>query len=214
MTRRTSLSLLLGGATALVVLAVACDFPEPALVPDDAAVSGETGTTPGTDGATSEGGADEGGADAGPDAIDPGIADASGEKPPVAVDCDLCDCDEDGYVTYDAAVCPDASGRARLDCDDLDERANPDAGFIDDPPTADTKGNWNCDDKREGEVTNVNLNCADYTGAVLGTGGCNVQGFVGTPACGVEDSYVTCGHAGPGAPCTAKQNEFRKQGCR
>lgn len=204
MTKRRRIWLLAAGFTTGMGFAAACSFPDPQLVPDGA----------------------EGGPDASPDALDddagdgarPDVVgqtdaappiDATSEKPPVDANCNVCDCDNDGYKTRDAASgCADA-GPGPYDCDDLDKRANPDAGFVTDQPTVDTLGDWNCDTKVNGQYP-VNINCADYSGLLSSCG--SVEGFANNPSCGESSTYVFCKVSG--LSCVQGSSEIRKQGCK
>jgi len=209
--------LLAGGLTTAMVIAVACSFPEPKLVPDDGGAT--TGDSP-FDNATGDG-------DTGSDgAVQPDIAvpdspppiDANGGKPDVDVTGCLCDCDKDHFRDASQAfgscnnTVPDA---APFDCDDLDPRAFPDAGFVTDQPTADTRGDWNCD-KAVTRHWNVNIKCSDYNEGIPGVGlDCTtIEGFTGDPACGETATYVFCANAAIGAACAQDHNEQRPQGCK
>jgi hypothetical protein len=205
--KRSRILVLASAFTTAIALAAACGFPDPQLVPDDATETGPDGTLP--DGATTADGG-EGGAPF--DAVEPDapppIGDAAGEKPPIDANCDPCDCDGDGFIAADAAACPDAGGRAR-DCDDLDPRAHPDAGFRTDQPTADTKGDWNCDGVRNRQIPAVNVKCSDHGGLL---GDCNTtEGFTADPGCGQEGSYVYCTG---GINCINGTLEDKTQGCK
>lgn len=207
MARRIQRPLALGAVIlgAAMALATSCAFPDPALVPDEASEAG-------TDAPFEDDGGSRRDALVDPDSSPP-IGDASGEKPPVDANCDPCDCDGDGFTTDDAAACPDTGGRPRGDCDDLDPRAHPDAGFVKDPPTPDTLGDWNCDGKVNGQY-GVGANCADYSG-LTSIGTCpSVQGFVGNPRCGELTAYVFCKASGLSCVQDTAKTEERTQGCR
>ena len=202
MTKRRRLYLLAAGLTAGMAAAAACSFPEPQLVPD--------GTTEaGTDAIPDARDADGGSPPSGETEAQPPIMDATTEKPAVDANCNVCDCDDDGFATKDAAACPDAGAKPRTDCDDLDKRANPDAGFITDQPTVDTLGDWNCDGKVNGQYP-VGVNCADYGGLLSSCG--TVEGFVGNPGCGEPNTYAICKVSG--VSCVQGSSEIRKQGCK
>lgn len=205
-TNRSRLLLLAAGSTLAMGIAIACSFPDPALVPD---------------------GAEGGGPDATPDAVDgdggrpdvivepdaPPPIDATSEKPPVDANCNVCDCDNDGFKTRDAASgCTDA-GAGPYDCDDLDKRAFPDAGFVHELPTLDTQGDWNCDTKVNREFK-VNIKCADY-GGVLFSSCSSIEGFVSDPQCGAKATYVFCKPTGV-SDCVEGRlpSEERTQGCK
>ena len=80
--------------------------------------------------------------------------------------------DDDGFITMDSSVCKDAgAGTVRRDCDDFDNRAHPDAGFRKDEPTADTKGDWNCDTFVNREIGSVKVDCSKHAAALGPEGG-------------------------------------------
>jgi hypothetical protein len=196
--KRRRVFFLVAGFTSGLGLAAACSFPDPVLVPD------EGGTVP--DGALDDGGVR-------PDITEPDAPppiDATSEKPAVDANCNPCDCDGDGYTTQDAAVCPGDAG-PRLDCDDLDDRANPGSGFRKDLPTLDTRGDWNCDGITRREIPQVNINCANYNGLATGCG--SVEGFTGNPGCGEKMTYVKCGIENL-TTCVAKDTFDEVMGCQ
>lgn len=134
--------------------------------------------------------------------------DASGEKPDIDAAGCLCDCDDDGFrsASQDAAAC-NGSVATQTDCDDLDPRAHPDAGFVEQAPTAATQGDWNCDTLVNRELP-VNVNC----GALTFSNCAGASGFTGDPGCGTSASYVTC--KTNLATCVVDTTTTRTQGCR
>lgn len=133
--------------------------------------------------------------------------DAMGEKPPIDAAGCTCDCDKDGFKPSEAGIAC-AVGVGLGDCDDLDPRAFPDAGFRTDQPTPDTRGDWNCDGKVVRQY-NVNIDCSQYNG-VPSCG--SIEGFLGDPACGQASTYVHC--AGLTLTCSNGSTESRTQGCK
>jgi hypothetical protein len=153
---------------------VACGEPYEGEIP----IPAEAGTDASDGGAVTDAGIDSDGAPP---------FDAASDAPAADASCNLCDCDGDGFVTKDAAVCPDASGAPRSDCDDLDTRANPDAGFSKEVPTVETKGDWNCDGVTNREFP-FNVKCSEN-----GSVGCtSIAGFKDDPPCGSTGQFVTC----------------------
>lgn len=202
--------------TTVMGIAAACAFPEPELVPElDGGVEGG-----GQDGTDDTNGGDVIATDGGqPDAIEldaPLPFDATSDKPAVDAADGCCDCDDDGYLAKDAGPsCADA-GKPQSDCDDLDPRANPDAGFVHDLPTLDTKGDWNCDGKYTLEW-GPNTDCAKQNSGLLGSGGCpSIKGFEAAEVrCGEESStWVECRNPGIVGACLEGPNEKRTQGCK
>lgn len=200
------------GAMTGIVVAAACSFPEPSIVPDEGGT-----TTDGTTTDTSSGGPDDGPSGDGnafKDVVEPDSPppiDASGERPDIDANGCLCDCDKDGYrsVNQDAAAC-DAGFAKEIDCDDLDPRAHPNAGFVDAAPTPQTQGDWNCDGVVNREVPAVNVNCA----ALGALSGCSsAEGFVDDPGCGEAKSYVTCKVVNV-TGCANATNIVKVQGCK
>lgn len=217
-TKTRRLFFLATGVSAVMGIIASCTFPEPRLVED-------------TEGGTEGGGGDvnvgetsdeDGGvvADATSEGVDFDAApsfDATSEKPFVDEAGCVCDCDKDGYRTkeQDAAGC-DASTTA-FDCDDLDPRANPDAGFVADLPTQDTKGDWNCDGTFTLEWPMGVKDCASYNSGVLGSGGCgSIAGFQETEVgCGVEStSWLQCATPVIVGACKTGSQEKRVQRCK
>lgn len=195
--------------TSGIVVAAACSFPDPQIVPDEGGRTTDSPTadtdTPDSDTPT-DGGIDSNAfVDVVEPDVEPPLKDATTEKPPVEAGC-ICDCDEDGFRGPDAAGC-NASVKAG-DCDDLDKRAFPGAGFRKDQPTVDTQGDWNCDGVTNREVKAVKVNCGDY----LPVGCAGVEGFVGDPACGESSTYVKCGVVG--IACVGVSNTPVTQGCK
>lgn len=88
---------------------------------------------------------------------------------------DTCDQDKDGFLAFGCD--------GGLDCDDLDDRAHPDAGFVSALPTLATKGDWNCNGIIEKRYP-VNVDCTK-------AGACGA-GFKDDPPCGAIGSFVTC----------------------
>jgi hypothetical protein len=101
--------------------------------------------------------------------------------------------------------CPRVDIDVGADCDDEDDRANPDAGFRADEPTPTTKGDWNCDRQIIREHA-VNVNCA----ALLSTTCAGSQGFTGDPPCGQTGSYVVCSTNGLGCMAGAPKNATQR----
>lgn len=146
-----------------VGVAIACGDPYDGEIPKTEA--------PVRDAATAEDAPSDGGVDTTPDAAD------------ATADVDPCsDRDKDGFL---ANGCDGGT-----DCDDDDNRAFPDAGFVGDEPTLVTKGDWNCDDKFTREYP-INFKCSDYSGGDLG-GTCDLRGFKGDPGCGKTGEFVKC----------------------
>jgi len=200
------------GAMTGIVVAAACSFPEPSIVPDEGGTTGD-GTT--TD--TSSGGTDGPSGDGSPfaDVVEPDSPppiDASGERPDIDATGCFCDCDKDGYrsASQDAAAC-DAGFAKEIDCDDLDPRAHPKAGFVDAAPTPQTQGDWNCDGVVNREIAAVDVNCGIHSG--LDILGCNgTEGFTKDPFCGESATYVVC--KASGTNCAAESNTPKIQGCK
>jgi hypothetical protein len=208
---------LASAVTTLMGIAAACSFPEPELYDD----SDGGGTAEGGDVNVSEtGGEDVGVVDASSDGFDLEAAppiDATSDKPFVDEAGCFCDCDKDGYRSpdQDASGC-DASATL-FDCDDLDPRANPDAGFVADLPTLDTKGDWNCDGKYTLEWQLSVKDCADYNSGLLGSGGCgSIAGFQAAEvSCGVESStWIQCKNPGIAGACKIAAQEKVVQRCK
>jgi hypothetical protein len=167
-------------SSAGMLVAAACTFPEPQLVPDEGGAL-DTSTSTSSSGGETDGADNRGGC--------------------------VCDCDEDGYIDVDANPVCDAGGNKR-DCDDFDRRANPDAGFLADLPTTDTKGDWNCDGTTIREVPAINVDCTTHS--VLD---CNTtEGFAGDPECGEDMTCVHC--TWKNIACAIGTNEVRTQRCK
>lgn len=197
-----------------IVTAVACSFPEPNIVP--LADGGSNPDAPGDEDTGTDATAD---ADPFADVVEPDaappIGDATSEKPFVDEAGCFCDCDKDGYRTkdQDATACSDAAAStAKFDCDDLDPRANPDAGYVKELPTKDTRGDWNCDTVTNREVKRVNLSCASLNGGIVGNNCTGAEGFTADPGCGEEGTYVVCQSVN--LACDVKENRIEKQGCK
>lgn len=190
-----------------MVVAVACSFPDPQLVPDEGGTSAD-----GTNDGTSSGGLDGSGDGTLPDVVEPDVAppvDAAGEKPPVDAAGCLCDCDDDKYRSKDQDANACEAGIKAGDCDDLDPRANPDSGWVKAQPTKDTLGDWNCDTTVNREVAAVNVDCSKKA---LGIGCAGTEGFIGDPGCGEKGSYVICKNGT--LSCENGTLEERTQGCK
>ena len=137
-------------------------------------------------------------ADAAVDALN--LADVADAK----VDVDPCsDRDDDGVI---AVACDGGT-----DCDDDDNRARPDAGFLTDPPTAVTKGDWNCDGMASFQRP-INVKCADHNSSLSN---CALfYGFKGDPGCGGTGDFVTCKNPTLSGPCIEGVVAPTKQGCK
>jgi hypothetical protein len=150
------------------------------------------------------------------DLVDAPPIDATSEKPFVNEAGCFCDCDRDGYRAkeQDAAACDAAVSKTQIDCDDLDVRANPDAGYVADLPTLDTKGDWNCDGKYTLEWQ-LSLKCSDYSTS-LGTGCGKNQGFQAAEVnCGQESvTWVQCQDPGAVGACTTGTAAKQVQRCK
>jgi len=173
--------------TLLVAFGVfaACGEPYEGEIPSSPAPDRDAG---GTEASIDAAGDEDAGADAGP--LDAGP------------DVDPCDRDRDGFREKSLACGGD-------DCDDDDDRAHPDAGFVRATPTPKTNGDWNCDNVTTREVS-ANVNCA----GLLGTTGCNLQGFTTDPPCGADATYVVCKVNGLSCAADPAQTKTQKQGCK
>lgn len=207
--------LLASAVTTVMGIAVSCSFPEPELVadPDGSIESGSDAAEDAEIDAKTDAVADGGQ----PDAVEldaPLPFDATSDKPEVDAPVGCCDCDNDGYLAKDAgAQCAD-SGKPGGDCDDLDPRANPDAGFVHDLPTQDTKGDWNCDGKYTLQYQ-LKLQCSNSSSLIVDN--CSdINGFQAeVVGCGVESAtWVSCKAPVVAGPCGTGASEIRKQGCK
>jgi hypothetical protein len=216
-TRR--LFFLVSGVSTVMGIVAACTFPEPKIIDG----VGEGGPDSGGDVDPTETGGDVAVSDASSDGFDfdgPPPIDATSDKPFVDAAGCFCDCDKDGYrsAQQDAAACPEGGVHVTLtDCDDLDPRANPDAGFVADLPTQDTKGDWNCDGKYTLEWALGVDDCASYSSGLLGSGGCaSVVGFQAEEvSCGVESTtWLQCASPPITGACKTGAQEKRVQRCK
>jgi hypothetical protein len=191
---RRTLFVVLG---AIVVAAVACGFPDIEFA--SLADSGVASAIP-ESGLVKEGGAPDTGVGVGP-GDDAGHIDLDANVPideggtivlnPAA--CKSCDCDGDGYLRTDDAGC---DGGSRPDCDDLDGRTHPDAGFRYDDAEAPRFGDWNCDNTVTKAVPE-HFACSDHapllSGTQLVTSCASFSGFVEpTVACGQSSTVQLC----------------------
>lgn len=191
-------------------IAVSCSFPEPTIV-DDPDGSSESGTEDTGQDVVEDGGGGQ------PDVIEldaPLPFDATSDKPAVDAADGCCDCDDDGYLAKDAAPhCADA-GKPSGDCDDLDPRANPGAGFVTDLPTNDTKGDWNCDGTYSLQYQ-LKLDCSNSSSLIVDN--CSaINGFQAElVGCGVQSpTWVSCKAPFLAGPCGTGSSEIRTQGCK
>lgn len=142
-------------------------------------------------------------------APDAGDIDAAADAADGADAADPCDDkDKDGYL----AVGCDGGDGGGDDCDDDDPRANPGVvGFRTDPPTAKTKGDWNCD----GIVTmqySSGLSCAALP---QGSACVAISGFTGASTCGEAGVFDQCGQGTLGLlSCAVASTTTQLQGCR
>jgi hypothetical protein len=142
----------------------------------------------------------------GADVVAPAEAstDAGADDAADAIVVDPCsDRDKDGFL---AKGCDGG-----LDCDDDDNRAHPDSGFRTDTPTTTTKGDWNCDGKYTLQYQ-AGVKCSDHSSLV--GGGCAIEGFLGTPACGASGDYVKCKSPAVAGTCLQDTVETKVQGCQ
>lgn len=122
-----------------------------------------------------------------------------------------CDCDLDGFESKlcDAGNTGD-SGKSKVDCDDLDERAHPDqAYFLSASQVFPTNGDWNCDGTVETFYA-ANVSC----GGLLASNCSSIRGFTGAPKCGESGDFVTCTPTLLGLACGEGKHEIRTQACR
>lgn len=221
MTKTRRIFLLVSAVSSVMGIVAACTFPEPRIID----VGGEGGTDSGNDVEPGETGAD--GDTPVKDATSEGVdfdaappIDATSEKPFVNEAGCFCDCDKDGYRSkdQDAAACGDAAISAtEFDCDDLDKRAHPDAGYVADLPTLDTKGDWNCDGKFTLEWPSGLNACAGYNSGLLGSGGCEgIAGFTEKEVnCGVQSStWQQCESPAVTGACKTASQEKITQRCK
>lgn len=212
--------LLVSAVSSVMGIVAACTFPEPNII-----ALGDSSADSGGDVDPSETGGD--GDVTVKDATSEGVdfdsappIDATSEKPFVDEAGCFCDCDKDGYRTkdQDAAACGDAAvSNTLFDCDDLDKRANPDAGYVADLPTNDTKGDWNCDTKYTLEWPSKIKDCASYNSGLLGSGGCeSIAGFQADEVnCGIESTtWLQCKSPGLAGPCATASQEKVTQRCK
>ncbi len=179
----------------LVVVAVACTFPDVTFSPS----SNDSG--PGSDSPSNNLDAPLSTTDA--NTFDGAVPDVALRDstiitdPSVCASKPTCDCDGDGYRAADCgadAAHYDASLKPG-DCDDLDVERHPEAGLRADIPKG-HEGDWNCD----GFVDHTppqNLTC---TGSGLGCGG--GTGFLTAPKCGEEGDLYECPAPGLLVNCT------------
>lgn len=200
-----------------VALVVACAFPEPTLVPDDAGagtdVSAESATvTPLVDASDDRAaiGANEDVDPTGAEQDATTIPDGGGRLD-AGADAACCDCDGDGFMT-DGGACAKPTG----DCDDQHPYVKPGQGFVastiwDTPhtPTYD----WDCNGQTVKQYAYGVGKCSDH--AKLEGCGNFQNAFEGNPACGETGHYVvTCAAEGLGLACTETAGDDRVQGCR
>jgi hypothetical protein len=216
-TKTRRIFLLVSGVSTVMGIVAACTFPEPRIVDE----TGDGGGTEAGDVDTSEAGdQDVAVKDATSEGVELDAAppiDATSDKPFVSEAGCFCDCDKDGYrlPTQDAAGC-DASTTA-FDCDDLDPRAHPEAGYVADLPTLDTKGDWNCDGKFTLEWPSALKDCASYNSGLLGSGGCeSIAGFQATEVnCGIESTtWLQCENPAITGACKTSSQAKVVQRCK
>lgn len=133
----------------------------------------------------------------------PAPADAALDAADARSDADPCDRDRDGVlvVTCDGGT----------DCDDDDDRAQPDAGFRTDEPTAKTKGDWNCD----GNMTAQRITLVECSAFTSFTVNCSaVEGFKDDPGCGQNGTYVKCKAPAALGACVEDTVVVMKQACK
>jgi len=170
-----------------IVIAAACDFPDPLLFDVDMADAGGS-----SDSSIS---ADGGGNDVPPDAAD----DVANDAMPDANDCaSECDCDGDGVLALEC----DGS-----DCDDHDPLRFPDAGFSPRIPAPGQSGDWNCDGIEEKNAP-TGVKCAGTP-----VGQC-ASGFADSPACGTSATFVVCEVSGAPEQCMEAARQTRTVECR
>ena len=129
-------------------------------------------------------------------------SDAGGSD--AGADVDPCDRDRDGVRSQ---TCEGGA-----DCDDEDERAQPEAGFRSDEPTPKTKGDWNCDGKVTAEHSLV-FNCSAFNSFAVSCS--TLEGFKDNPGCGMEGTYAKCKNPPVlGGACIEDLAEKRKQACK
>jgi hypothetical protein len=188
MSRRRVLALAMF-ALPLVVVGVACTFPDVSFGPAD---DKDSGKDPSPD-AASDAVADQELGDAvrredGSLVGDPSICDTDARA--------KCDCDDDGFAATDCDAGVDATTLKSLDgsflklgdCDDLDALRHPGQTYVEDVPPPGKDGDWDCNGKID-YFPSQGITC--NLGA-LGTcsGG---PGFVTAPPCGTPaDYYNAC----------------------
>ncbi|MBX3263400.1 MAG: hypothetical protein KIS78_13070 [Labilithrix sp.] len=179
-------------AAPLVIVGVACSFPEVTFGP-----GADGGSSPAAD--SSEVDASTSDVSFVTDAVTredgtAAIADAS-----VCETRPKCDCDDDGYA--DEACDVDASSLLSSkgeplkpgDCDDLDPLRHPGQGFVDEVPAEGKDGDWNCDD----EVERFPLAKVTCSGNGL-TGCVGSPGYLVEPVCGTANDVYACEASGLG----------------
>lgn len=178
----------------LCAIAAACTFPDVAFAPGGA--SGEAGADGTTEGADADAGTDG--------SLAPPPIDATSEKPDSGACTNPCDCDNDTFLARDA-------GCGGNDCDDRDNRANPNANFTKDLATEDTKGDWNCDKVVERSIKNVNVTCNGSVGDTCPGGREGLQADI---PCGTFGTYVVCAPGPTGLTCNQVDSGTAQQECR
>ncbi len=177
-------------AAPLVVVGVACSFPEVTFSPGAEA---EAGTSPDADedASASDGAASD--VTFVTDAVTREDASAAIADASLCETRPKCDCDDDGYAATDCDV--DAGGLLSPkgeplklgDCDDLDPLRHPGQGFVDEVPADGKDGDWNCDQRVE------RFPAAKVTCRGNGLTGCvGDPGYLVEPVCGTANDVYAC----------------------
>lgn len=217
MTKTRRIFLLVSGVTSVMGIVAACTFPEPRIVDEGTEGGPEGGDVNAPETSDEDVVAVKDATSEGVELDSAPPIDATSDKPFVDEAGCFCDCDKDGYRTQgqDASGCE--ASVTLFDCDDLDPRANPDAGYVADLPTLDTKGDWNCDGKYTLEWPSGIKDCASYNSGVLGSGGCgSVAGFQASEVnCGIESTtWLQCENPVLAGACKTASQEKVVQRCK
>ncbi|MBX3207806.1 MAG: hypothetical protein KF764_22355 [Labilithrix sp.] len=182
-------------AAPLVIVGVACSFPEVTFGSGDGAEGG------------AEAAPDDAQGDAATDDVS-FVADAVAREDGRGAIMDAsvcearpkCDCDDDGFAAVDCDV--DAAGLTSSkgaplklgDCDDLDPLRFPGQDYVSEVPEPGKDGDWNCNDVVE-RFPPAKVTCAGN-----GLGGCRGNpGFLIEPVCGTAEDVYACEAQGIGA---------------
>lgn len=191
------------GTTGAAAVLVACGFPSPLLSDIENAPDGDAATTADVAVIADANLDDVPFIDADkPDGI---VEDAGGKVDGGGCAPNDCDCDKDGYNDLAKEGCEDAGGQS--DCDDLDSRAHPGQGFLEDPAEPPMNGDWNCNGHLEKVYPRTGITCS------LLLSDCS-EGFAGDPACGEEADYLYCAAPIGILLCTTAAKGRNTQACK